>query len=276
MNKFMTFEEIKFIRKQLISQCAFLQRKGIVHGDIKPDNIIVKLGNDLKYQFILIDFGNAKILNTSHPNATLTLPEKQFKATVGYTPPELKCENGFFLYYPFKFDVYSLAISLLKLMGISKDKKGNFNKIPYVDDLFRMMLEENPLKRVDFFDLEEKVNIVSISNSQIILPHLIDYDMKKIESKKLVPDYWENLNMSNIYLDLGQFEESNEKLMRCKRILEKMEGLKKFEISSQNVEAICVITFDDSKIGLFAIGNDVFCGVDVEMFRLSLKMGEIN
>ena len=63
-----------------------------------------------------------------------------------------------------------------------------------------------------------------------------------------MPDYWENLRMSNIYLDLGQFEESNEKLLRSKRILEKMEGSKKFEIQ----------------------------GVDNEMFRVSLKMREIN
>ena len=107
----MNFEEIIFIRKQLISQCAFLQRKGIAHADIKPDNIIVKLGNDLKYQFILIDFGIAKILKSSHPNATLTLSKEQAKFTPGFTPPEFQPENGFFSYYPFKFDLFFGYIS---------------------------------------------------------------------------------------------------------------------------------------------------------------------
>lgn len=48
---------MEYIR-QIIDGCYYLEQKGIVHRDIKPDNILLK---DSKIK--IADFGLAKVLN---------------------------------------------------------------------------------------------------------------------------------------------------------------------------------------------------------------------
>lgn len=49
-------KEIIFILQQLSSAIEAIHSKGVCHRDIKPDNILVRCGLDLK----LIDFGVSK------------------------------------------------------------------------------------------------------------------------------------------------------------------------------------------------------------------------
>jgi serine/threonine protein kinase len=70
------------IAKSLFSQLAttlhFLHSKGIVHGDIKPENILVSKDYRIKF----CDFGFAKSLNADPSTRSIG-------GSIGYTAPEI-------------------------------------------------------------------------------------------------------------------------------------------------------------------------------------------
>jgi len=96
-------EALRYIQ-QIGEALMVVHGKGLVHRDVKPDNIIVRSG---KPEAVLIDFGLAR--GFDHP-LTQTRGEETAE---GFTPPELYLTNG----KPGAFtDVYSLAATLYALL----------------------------------------------------------------------------------------------------------------------------------------------------------------
>ena len=77
INTFSLFNVLQ-IGKQIISVLQFIHSKGLVHRDIKPDNFLVGLGNDINNIYI-IDFGLCKpyLINEIH------ICEKQTNNLIG-------------------------------------------------------------------------------------------------------------------------------------------------------------------------------------------------
>ncbi len=93
---------IKKIALQVISAMEALHGAGIIHRDIKPDNILV----DSSCRVWLIDYDIAKIFRPQIRQDT------EIKGTFGYAPPE---QYGM-MPTDFKTDIYAFGVTLSKLL----------------------------------------------------------------------------------------------------------------------------------------------------------------
>lgn len=100
----MDMEEVNAIFKQLADALAYAHRKGIIHRDIKPVNVLMDQGN----RPILSDFGIAKVLEgtkeLTRPGAGVGTPE--------YMSPE-QCKGE---HVDGRADIYALGIMLFECL----------------------------------------------------------------------------------------------------------------------------------------------------------------
>lgn len=149
----------KFIFKQLLQSLKYIHNKNIVHRDIKLDNILIDLNNNIK----LCDFGVGKYISDNHE-----LLYDQC-GTPAYIAPEVVAGEG---YEGFPVDLWSSGVVLYSLlMGSIPFKAQNINDLQGLimsgnykktigisknaNDLLNKLLEINPKKRIN---LEEALN----------------------------------------------------------------------------------------------------------------------
>ena len=203
----------KYIVQQLANALRILHQKGVMHRDIKPQNIFFKTENGEK-KIKLGDFGCSIFIkdNTSDPIGTFM-----------YSSPEIIGE----IEYNEKTDLWSLGITLFEIFfgyppygpnpstneikNIVLDGNNNFNikktNIPTLDILFKRLLVINPDYRMTYDEFFYyvfskdfmKENVKYVNNNQMykklyddILkePEVIfqleepeGMDIKKIEAK---------------------------------------------------------------------------------------------
>ncbi len=87
--------------KPLMQCLASLHREGLLHRDIKPQNIMIRRAHEYSEEFVLIDFGLARTTQSS------VLVESAF--TPGFSPPEQKISTETDGTYT---DVYALAATM--------------------------------------------------------------------------------------------------------------------------------------------------------------------
>lgn len=94
------------IGKDLCKALSACHKKGILHRDIKPDNILVSADNVYK----LGDFGTAR-------NFSKTMTDLSIKGTYNYMAPEI------YLHKPYdqRADIYSLGLVLYRLLNNNRD-----------------------------------------------------------------------------------------------------------------------------------------------------------
>lgn len=93
-------EECRRITKELVILVDAMHKRGFVHFDLKPDNILITAEGDL----VLCDSSLAATLSE-------TKTEKYFlRGTRGYMSPEVV--NADPIIYPFAADMYSIGIIL--------------------------------------------------------------------------------------------------------------------------------------------------------------------
>ena len=107
-------EEIIDILKQIIKPLIFLEKEGIAHRDIKPQNILIFENNIFK----VTDFGEAKTLNDTIQNATLRGSEL-YMSPILYNG--LKYNQKNVIHNAFKSDVYSLGLCLLYASSLNSE-----------------------------------------------------------------------------------------------------------------------------------------------------------
>jgi serine/threonine protein kinase len=120
MSLFSSIKQFKFLLKSLLSAINYINKNGIIHSDIKPENILIEYsGSSSESNFEIksikiIDYGSAFFINNTSTIASNT-PE--------YLCPEITIGNKKFLKelknnnskYVNCIDIWSLGITFLEL-----------------------------------------------------------------------------------------------------------------------------------------------------------------
>jgi serine/threonine protein kinase len=130
---------------QIVCAIGFLHSKGIVHGDVKPSNILL-YGNDIK----LTDFS----LSSFHINEAYRINIKE-SYTENYRPPEVWNSQG----YTYKGDIWALGCTFHELVYnkkyiidiASKDLQEEEDKV--FKNLLEGMLTLDENKRYSIWDV---------------------------------------------------------------------------------------------------------------------------
>jgi len=148
------------IFKQILNGLKYLQKKNIIHRDIKPDNILL----DEEYNVKISDFGIAALYRDNNIDNQIT-DESLYTncTTVGrrdYICPEI--EEG--KEYDYRADIYSLGLTMLFLMTYKnpiKIKKDSISKKAYRD--------------IDFFSMDYIYNVYL----RRLVIKMLNYDINK-------------------------------------------------------------------------------------------------
>lgn len=192
------YRKLKYMR-ELTEAVYYLQTKRIIHGDIKPHNIL--LFND---HVKLADFSLARIIMKEPTICT------QKPYTISYRPPEAR-DNQLFL----KSDIWALACTLYEIyydsryFNISKQFKiyhlSEKLENNLFDKLIISMLELNIEKRASIEEIINFFNIEEIKHKTYLKPKL-NFQDNHIQSKFLQKCYFDEKNnkMSKKYMKTEQ------------------------------------------------------------------------
>lgn len=111
-NKVSTDERLRLFI-QILQAVHHAHQKGIIHRDIKPNNVLVTL-RDGKPDPKIIDFGIAKALDQKLTDITVFTELRQFLGTPAYMSPEQAEFSG--LDVDTRSDIYSLGVLLYELI----------------------------------------------------------------------------------------------------------------------------------------------------------------
>ena len=216
----------KVLFKQIIEGIKYIHSHGIVHRDIKLDNILLDLNNNIK----ICDFGVSKRINEN------TLLYDQCGTPLSMAP-EIIMNNG---YCGFPVDVWSAGVSLyMMLTGKAPFNKTSNNTLQYeivnshfpeiehvsteCNDLLCKMLEKDPYKRITIENvlkhkwfINDDNNSYINSNNVINKYHLFTNAEVAVLSKTnidyrhcIVDDIVEEFTMDNLFTSENEKENSN-------------------------------------------------------------------
>jgi serine/threonine protein kinase len=115
-----------------LDQLKILHDKGIVHRDIKPDNIMLDLNTD---ETVIFDFGLSKTTDVDDKEVLIGTP--------GYIPPEVFDGKGTTV----KSDIYSIAIIIGMLFYADEPQQTKNKCLPYY---FKNIFNDPALELNDF------------------------------------------------------------------------------------------------------------------------------
>jgi serine/threonine protein kinase len=121
----LTLTEVYQLFTALVKAVAYIHKRGVIHRDLKPGNILLDKGDDGQVYVRLIDFGIASILGSSEYFApTLTQSESEM-ATIEYMAPERLDRVA----APSN-DIYSLGIILYEMLTGERPLFMNVQPLP--------------------------------------------------------------------------------------------------------------------------------------------------
>ena len=176
------------------SGLEYLHGMGIVHHDIKPDNILV----DENDHFLITDFGiSVKFRSTLRRNSSRQVQSEQTGGTIPYMAPELFTEQAEAVnasdIWAFGTTLFELLSGELPFFGQGGTMQNNGAKIPelkgdYSDSLkqvVRMCLAKESWDRPSAKQLVEYASMALEGNRNIFPKNKTDKDKKSKKSKKI-------------------------------------------------------------------------------------------
>ena len=230
----LTEKTAKFLFWQIIQGIKYMHSRGVVHRDIKLENILIDLNNNVK----ICDFGIGKVQNNISPSSSWILHEQC--GTPMYIAPEiLLCtkEKG---YEAFPVDMWSSGIALYIMLSgtlpftldnlknnnnIDEMNKNNNNDLQYAiihnnpnpieniskeaADLLSGLLDKNPktrytpdmvlnhpwFKNENFNNNPDKYHLFTKAEMIMLSKTYIDYRFAKLEDLK------ESFTIANLNCD---------------------------------------------------------------------------
>ncbi len=176
-NPNLNLKQIKNISKQIINGVSYFESLGIVHQDLKLENIMVKKCNNNNINIKIIDFGLSIIMsNNDFTSGTIGTPN--------YMAPEIINGDE----YNYKIDIWSLGIIFYfiryRRLPFDDNRKDKRNFIYENIRRFRIKFNEPSLKLSEEDDLKFK---------EIILKCLTIDPEKRIFIEELKKEKWFNL-----------------------------------------------------------------------------------
>ena len=263
-NRGLSNKEIREILVQLNNSFKIMNKKRLVHRDLKLENILIKKESENNIIFKLTDYGLSRQL--------LTISKKlSSKAgTPGFTAPEiLKYEEGLEKYNQ-ECDLWSLGVIIYVLYFREYPYKGNnelaiLNKIqnsghkllkkfqdPNLDDLVKKLLTEDPNKRITwdeyfkhaFFTSQKIINNQNRKNKEKINNEIIiRLDIKK---KHLSNDiyFFDKEHINDVNEENIELYYNNKKINFRKFFIPKEEGEYEIKIIFKNKIKNCSYMFN--------------------------------
>ena len=200
-NKLSEFQVI-YIMFQILSAMNYCHNMNILHGDLKPDNILIKKSECGLCRVKICDFGTSHIFKKGEK-------QKEAVGTLNYMAPEVLKEK-----YNQKCDLWSCGVTMYilltgkkpflgrddievmsKILSNSYDKNliNKYNR--YTKDLLSKLLETNPKKRLDaeqalnhkVFDINKTKEILNDIPDEKIILKLIN-NLKNYKSDSILKE----------------------------------------------------------------------------------------
>lgn len=163
-NDFLDEIKVRRIFGQIARAVAFLHDQGIVHRDIKDENVIIERGS---LQCKLIDLGSAafyrKPMDCNCGSSDSHTIFSTFHGTLDYMPPELIDPKEITTFNAPAQDIYALGVLLYTIAfrevpfhSIEEIKRGKLERIPFKRpclDLIRRMIVGDPEARPTIEDV---------------------------------------------------------------------------------------------------------------------------
>lgn len=144
LNENVTPHSIDYVYKQLVSAVKYIHSRGIVHGDLKPDNIMI----DDNYHITIIDFDVSTIYNSRNVMRML--------GTYPYAPLDLlekHSDDNYLFEFGYEYDIWSIGMVMLELyidFNIDHD-------IPHVIEYMQQNIVNSKLECIDDGNVRERL-----------------------------------------------------------------------------------------------------------------------
>ena len=247
-NKKTRMIHFKFIFFQLVKVLFFIHKNNFIHGDIKPNNILLSSNMTIK----LIDFGGICSFRINDNHKPICTPS--FCPPEGWAQLNIKCLNS-------KFDVWSLAMTMYfyscrkYLLDFKDDKtiyyinefKWSFNKyyhhnIDYIkniidDQAFKLlekMLMYDPDDRISTDELYYDQYFSEFTKEQIDKIKFISEFDSSYMSNYMINDWKQRKNLINWVYEYLESNNMLDHLVLTIWNIDRYINLKKIKITSQN------------------------------------------
>lgn len=198
-------EEVLGVAIQISEALEEAHKNGIIHRDIKPQNILVTIKGEIK----VTDFGIARATNAN----TITTNSNSTMGSVHYFSPE-QARGGFIDY---KSDIYSLGISMFEMLT---------GKLPYDDDTVVAIALKHineDLPDIKDFNSEAKDSVIKII---------------KRATEKVSSNRYENIRMMTLELKRALAKINNPNNLTDEEIKDIQEETKTIVIDESDLENI--------------------------------------
>jgi serine/threonine protein kinase len=102
LNNELSWSELKRIAKQILKGVQYLHQKGIIHGDLKPDNVA------------LTRIGGVKLIDFAYSQPKGVIRDEENRGTLTYAAPELFYDRP---YDTEKVDIWALGITFFVMFA---------------------------------------------------------------------------------------------------------------------------------------------------------------